>query len=148
MSYSNAQGLLNQYSQVATETGVMEASPHRLIQMLIDGALEKLAAAKGYMERGNMSEKSRHISWAASIVHGLRMSLDRNAGGEIAANLDALYVYMGGRLMEANKENSSATIDEVVGLLKVIKSGWDAIPQSAAPAAMENQPAMKAARSL
>ena len=134
MSYGNTRGVLNQYNQLATETGVSEASPHRLIQMLLEGALEKLAAAKGYLERGNMSQKSRHISWAASIIHGLRMSLDLSAGGELAANLDALYVYMGQRLIEANKENSVAIVDEVADLLKEIKAGWDALPEASPPA--------------
>ncbi len=58
---------------------------------------------------------------------GLRESLDQQNGGEIAANLDRLYEYMVARLVEANIGNDVALIDEVAGLLRNVKSGWDAI---------------------
>ncbi len=119
---------LQQYRNVGAQTGVEAATPHRLIQMLLEGALEKINLAKGYMQRGNISEKGSHISWAISIIDGLRMSLDKSAGGEIAENLDALYEYMGRRLAEANLKDDEAMLDEVCSLLMEIKSAWDAVP--------------------
>ncbi len=117
------------YKQVGSHTGVESATPHRLIQMLIEGALEKINLAKGYMQRGEISLKGTHVSWAISIIDGLRMSLDKEAGGEIAENLDALYDYMGRRLVEANLYNNTDILNEVSGLLLEIKSAWDAIPE-------------------
>jgi flagellar protein FliS len=72
----NIRGALNQYSQVAVQSGISAGSPHRLIQMLMDGALERIATAKGHMERGEVAAKGEQISWAISIVEGLRVSLD------------------------------------------------------------------------
>jgi len=130
MNYSpNKDSMLNQYKQVGAQSGVASASPHRLIQMLMEGALEKINLAKGYMQRGETALKGSHISWAISIIDGLRMSLDKEAGGEIAQNLDDLYDYMGRRLAEANLDNNEAMLNEVAGLIMEIKSAWDAVPE-------------------
>ncbi|MEZ5542637.1 MAG: flagellar export chaperone FliS [Pseudomonadota bacterium] len=125
------QGGIGQYQAVGTQTGVTEASPHRLIQMLLDGALDKIARAKGAMQRNQIEDKGRNITSAGSIVLGLRSSLDMDAGGELAANLDSLYDYMFRRLMDAHLNNELAALDEVASLLREIKQGWDAIPQEA-----------------
>ncbi len=115
------------YNKVSVESDVHEASPHRLIQKLIHGAMEKMAVAKGAIERNDYAAKSRYISWAISIIDGLRMSLDMEAGGEIAKNLESLYEYMSRRLYEANTTNDVAIIDEVTGLMREIQEAWDGI---------------------
>jgi flagellar protein FliS len=120
---------VEQYKSVNTQAGLGSASPHRLIQMLLEGALEKINLAKGNMQRGEVALKSSHISWAISILEGLRMSLDGESGNEIARNLDDLYDYMGRRLMEANAQNSLEMLNEVSGLLVEIKSAWDTVPE-------------------
>lgn len=121
----------SQYRAVDTETGVDAATPHRLIQMLLDGALDKIAMAKGAMQRGEIQQKGDFITSASSIVLGLQGSLDMDAGGELAINLDSLYDYMVRRLMESHLNNDLAGLDEVASLLREIKRGWDAIPQEA-----------------
>lgn len=128
MSYGKNGHGVDQYRKVGTQSEVEMADPHRLIQMLMEGALEKIAKAKQYMSVRNVPEKGRHVSWAISIIDGLRLSLDKEKGGEIASNLDALYDYMTRRLVQANAENNAAYLDEVASLLREIKSGWDAIP--------------------
>lgn len=120
---------VNAYNQVSVQTSVSEASPHRLIQMLIDAAIEKIAMAKGLMQNGKIAEKGNAISLAVAIIDSLRASLDKSQGGEIANNLEMLYEYMIRRLTEANLRNESAILDEVSGLLKPIKEAWDAIPE-------------------
>jgi flagellar protein FliS len=81
------------------------------------------------MQRRKIAEKGNFITSACSIVFGLRSSLDLEAGGELAANLDRLYDYMFRRLMDAHIQNDESALDEVVSLLHEIKNGWDAIPQ-------------------
>ncbi len=132
MAYMNSRGGVKAYHNVGVHGGVMDASPHHLIQMLMQGVLDKAAAAKGYMEQGEISEKCKYISWAISIVDGLRASLDKDSGGEIATNLDGLYDYMSRQLFEANVKNDVAKIDEVIQLMLEIKSAWDVIPPDAA----------------
>ena len=127
MTNTDVRKALKQYGQVGTQTGVEAASPHRLVQMLMEGALDKIAIAKGHMERGNVAQKGEQISLAISIIEGLRMSLDKDKGGEIAANLEALYEYMNERLLQANIKNDLQILDEVGGLMGQIKAGWDEI---------------------
>ena len=81
------------------------------------------------MERKETAHKGAHISWAISIIDGLRSSLDTNAGGEIAQNLDDLYDYMIRRLMRANMEDNPDLLDEVLSLLRSIKDAWDTLPK-------------------
>jgi flagellar protein FliS len=119
---------LEGYGRGAVESEVNFASPHRIIQMLMEGALSKIATAKGCIARNDIAEKSRQITWGMNIIQGLRTSLDAQKGGEVAANLDALYEYMGRRLLEANVSNDVAILDEVSSLLMEVKAGWDNIP--------------------
>lgn len=123
----NAMTALQQYQTVSTQAQAAGADPHRLIQMLMEGGLTRLAQARGAMERQQIAEKGELISKAIGIVNGLRQSLDIEQGGEIAVNLDSLYDYMVRRLMEANLKNDSAILEEVSGLLREVKEGWDAI---------------------
>jgi flagellar protein FliS len=97
--------------------------------MLMEGALDKIATAKGLMDRKDYAGKSQHITWATSIINGLRSGLDMEAGGEIANNLNDLYAYMNRRLIDANVANDTAILDEVSGLLVEVKSAWDAMPE-------------------
>ena len=120
---------VNHYSQVDSYTGVTEAGPHQLVQMLLEGALGKIASAKGMMARGEISNKGEVIGQAISIVGGLRSSLDMSAGGELAANLDNIYEYIERRLVKANLDNDVSIMDEVANLLREIKAAWESIPQ-------------------
>jgi len=127
MNHANIQTVLNEYKQVGVQNNVTDASPHRLVQMLMEGALDRISTAKGHMQRDRFAEKGRYISSAISIIDGLRSSLDFDKGGEIAQNLDALYDYMNRRLLEANVNNSEEMLNEVHSLMSEIKSGWDSI---------------------
>jgi len=121
---------LQQYGSVAVSSEADFATPHRLVQMLMEGVLDKVAAAKGYMQRNEIGPKGEHISWAVSIIGGLREALDFESGGEIARNLDDLYEYMSRRLVEANVANDAAILDEVSSLMLEIKGSWDVMPEN------------------
>jgi len=129
MNMAKLHSAVQEYTRVGVSSGVEEANPHRLIQMLMNGALEKIAMAKGFMARDDIARKGGHISWAISIVDGLRASLDLESGGEIAQNLDDLYDYITRRLARANVENNPVFLDEVASLLRSIKSAWDEVPE-------------------
>ena len=95
--------------------------------MLLEGGLQRLAQAKGAMQYGNIPLKGELLGKAVSIIVGRRDGLDLQKGGELSANLDNLYAYMIQRLSQANLKNDPAMIDEVAGLLREIKEGWDSI---------------------
>lgn len=118
---------------------VEAASPHKLVLMLFDGAVAAIRQAALQMANGNVPEKGRLIGKAAAIIdEGLRPSLNRDAGGELAANLDDLYEYCGLRLLEANLNNDPALLDEVARLLGEIRDAWAQIGK--APATAPAQP--------
>jgi len=118
---------MRQYQQVGVKAQVTEADPHRLIQMLMQGGLDRIAQARGAMEREAYGEKGMLIGKAINIIGGLRDVLDKEAGGELATNLERLYEYMTMRLFEASRHNDVSKLDEVAKLLSEIKSGWDGI---------------------
>jgi len=125
----NASVAMKEYRQNHVQGGVESASPHRLVQMLMEGALEKTIAAKRFMIVKDQAAKGEQISWAISIVDSLRSCLNIEKGGELSQNLADLYDYMEHRLLEANIKNDPKMLDEVGQLIIQIKSGWDAIPQ-------------------
>lgn len=132
MSNYNSQEALKQYRQLGLETQINNATPHRLIQLLMDGALERLNGAKAAMERGDAATKGVLINKAMGIISGLRSSLNMSVEGtDLPERLDNLYDYMVRRLLEASTFNKTEMIVEVIDLLKTIKSGWDGIEPQA-----------------
>ncbi len=125
----NSFSAIQSYSSVRVHSGVEDASPHRLIQMLFEGALERIAQAKGAMLQNQIARKGELIGKAINIVGGLQGSLNDSEGGELAANLDSLYDYVIRRLMQANQQNQPDYLEECGQLLGEIKSAWDAIAE-------------------
>lgn len=123
----NSYSAVNSYASVKVHSGVESASPHRLIQMLFEGALERIAQAKGAIVQKQYERKGELINKAAAIVGGLQGSLNDTEGGALAANLDSLYDYIIRRLTQANYENSLEQLDECARLLGEVKTAWDAI---------------------
>lgn len=127
----NGTAALKQYQQMGAHSGVMDATPHRLIQMLLDGALTRILSAKGALKQNKTAKKGEQIGSAISIIEGLKASLDFEKGGEISKNLDALYEYINHILLQANIKNDESLLDEAGKLLSQIKMGWDAIDPNA-----------------
>lgn len=129
MSHTYPHNALRQYAQTGAQ--VADVEPYKTVQMLLQGAMDRIAIAKGHMQRKETRLKGEFISKAISIIDGLQAGLDRESGGAIAGNLDGLYEYMQRRLLKANLENSITILDEINGLLANIKEAWDAIPDAA-----------------
>jgi flagellar protein FliS len=118
---------LRQYQKVNVHAQTSEANPHRLVQMLMEGGLDRIAQAKGAIARKDIPGKGVLISKAIGIVGGLREGLDLENSADALGNLDNLYVYMMKRLAEANIQSDPKILDEVSDLLRTVKEGWDAI---------------------
>ena len=122
------QHAVNAYSQVGVESNLADASPHKLVLMLFEGAIKAVAKARLAMTKGEIAPKCEAISKAIAIIQeGLQLSLDIKAGGELAENLNALYDYMILRLVFANLKNQVEPLDEVGKLLVDLKNAWTAI---------------------
>ncbi|AFK71136.1 flagellar export chaperone FliS [Pseudomonas putida SJTE-1] len=118
---------LRQYQKVNGVAQTSEASPHRLVQMLMQGGLDRMAQAKGAIARNDIAQRGILLGKAIDIIGGLREGLDLENHGDNLAELDSLYIYMSRRLTEANLKGDPTIIDEVARLLITVKEGWDAI---------------------
>ena len=119
---------INQYKKISIETGVDAANPVELIVMLYEGAIVSCYSAIPYVQKNDYPNKSHFIFKAIRIIQcGLRMSLNKQEGGEMAETLDALYIYMNNLLIKANIDNTTAPIHEVIKLLTELRGAWEAI---------------------
>ncbi|THB67240.1 MAG: flagellar export chaperone FliS [Gammaproteobacteria bacterium] len=125
MSYQSA---TQTYKDIDSYSGAAFANPHQLIQMLMQGVVDKVSIAKSAMAEGQVAVKGESISKAISIIDGLKASLDQEKGGDIAVNLNDLYDYMQRVLVEGNLSNDEGKFNEVISLMQEIKEAWDSIP--------------------
>ncbi|NEX62704.1 flagellar export chaperone FliS [Noviherbaspirillum galbum] len=134
------------YAKLGMETSVAAADPHKLIVMLFEGAMVAVASAVQHMQAGDFEKKGAAISKAIMIIDaGLRASLNKEAGGNLALNLDSLYEYMSKRLLIANLKNQPKVLEEVYDLLKGLKGAWETIGSK--PAESASQPSAAGAYS-
>lgn len=124
------QKFLNQYQQTSVETGLENATPHKLVTMLYDGIIGNLAAAKGAIQRKDFEQKAEKMNKAVSIVGSLRSNLDMKNGGEVAENYEALYAYINRTLFDASAKNDEQKLDEVIQLVKELKASWEMMPDN------------------
>jgi flagellar protein FliS len=131
--FGSRQTGVNAYAKIGIETGVLAASPHKLIVMLFDGALAALNDAATGIRNRDIAVKGKSLSKAIMIIDsGLRAALDKKAGGEIAESLDALYEYMSNRLLTANINSDLGVVEEVQRLLIELRDAWNAIADTPA----------------
>ena len=128
------------YQLIGNQSAVENASPHRLVQLLMERVLTKIAMARGHMDRELVAEKGRHIGDAIDIITLLQASLNDKPDRKLAGNFDALYDYMTRRLVEANLKNDKALLDEVAVLMRELKEAWDAIADHAPQPDAVDQP--------
>lgn len=116
-------------TQAATymEANADRLTPYEVIQLLLDGALERLDQAADQLRQGNEELAGLLMGKAIGIINGLRDNLNFELGGEMAVRLDQLYAYLIVRLQEAEAETGSAVLAESSQLLSELKSGWEAI---------------------
>nr|WP_321271250.1 flagellar export chaperone FliS [uncultured Tolumonas sp.] len=118
---------LKAYTTNNLQAEMSVADPHRVIQLMMQGTLERLAQAKGAISRRDMEAKSSALSKAQALISGLQDSVDLSQG-KIAEDLFALYEYMKQQLWTAGLKLDLDKIDEVANLMITIKSAWDQIP--------------------
>lgn len=116
------------YRKTKLEAELSVATPHRVLQMMYEGLLERLAQAKGAIEIQDLAAKSERLSKAVGIINGLQMSIDKSADPEMGQRLSEMYDYMKQRLNDASLSLDTAAIDEVIELIIPIKEAWDNIP--------------------
>lgn len=134
-SMFSQRNMSNTYRRIDVETGVSGASAHQLTTMLLNGALDSIAQARGAMMSGQIEAKCKAINKCVSIIdEGLKASLNLNEGGDLAQRLNELYFYITTRLTQANLRNDPTALEECANLLTPIRDAWVAIAPTDAPA--------------
>ncbi len=117
------------------QASIDSSTPHQLVNLLLDGLLQSVRMARASLQRGDMSAKGEQIARAVRLIEeGLRMGLDDEQGGDIAANLRRLYDYSVRRLTVANFRNDDAVMAEVQSLFETLAEGWRGIAGTPATA--------------
>ena len=116
------------YQRVSVETAVSEASPHQLVNLLLEGLIRNIGSARAALKRGDLVTKGAQIGKAVRILdEGLKPALDLAKGGDIAANLNGLYGYCSLRLTEANLRNDDTALADVIRVIEPVADGWKQI---------------------
>lgn len=131
----NSDSPLHHYRSVGAYGAAAAEDRTVLVLRMMDGALDRIASARGQIARRETAAKAESLTRAIALLDGLRACLDFERGGEIAANLEQLYDYMTRRLVEANLGDRSEILDEVAGLLGEIRGAWAEMSRTSAPAA-------------
>ncbi|MCD4832148.1 MAG: flagellar export chaperone FliS [Anaerohalosphaeraceae bacterium] len=114
---------VNIYQEVA----ITSQSRGRIVVMLYEGAIKFLKLAINEIKLGNSETKGNYINKAVDIIAELNAVLDMETGGEVAVNLRKLYIFMNTHLSQANAEQSSEMIDDVIRILEELNRGWKEI---------------------
>lgn len=124
----NAIAALAQYGQMKNDTQTMYASPHQLVLMLFDGAIESMSMTIGAIQQKNIEMRGKYNTRAISIINGMRDCLDMNSNSELSENLYSLYQYMAQELFRAGFKDDADTIQNIQTMLKDIRGSWEKIP--------------------
>jgi flagellar protein FliS len=124
----NAIAALAQYGQIKNDAQTTYASPHQLMLMLFDGAIEAMSFTIGAIQNENFELRSKQNTRSITIINGMRECLDMETGGELADNLYSLYQYMTKELFRASFKNDVDTIQNIQTMLKDIRGSWEKIP--------------------
>ena len=126
--YGSNRNYADQYRKVGVTTSVVDADPHKLVSLLLEGACKRIRLAEACLAQGDQARKGKAIGEACAIVGHLNGSLDHEAGGDIAGNLSALYEFVMQRLTEANLNNDASALQDSLSVVVEIESAWNAIP--------------------
>lgn len=124
----NANGIANHYKQVGLQSKTDTASPHAMVLMLLSGAITRIAEAKACMERKDIARKGELLGSSLDIVNALRVSLDKDKGGELAESLEVVYLVSAREILRCNLENDIAGLDAITENLNGIKDAWEMMP--------------------
>lgn len=119
-----------QYASTYVETSVSEATPHKLVAMLYEGALKNLNLAKFFIEKQDFAKKSEHTNKALAIINSLRAGVDLEKGGDVAGNLYDLYDYCYRRVFEGASKNDAEIVQEIIGLINDVQASWAQMPDN------------------
>ena len=122
---------LRAYQKTTVNAEISVADPYYVTKLLYQGLFERLAQAKGAIERGDLALKAKKLSTATAILENLKSTLDFSQSKSIAQGLYDIYSYMIDQVAEASLNLMTQPIDNAIRALMPIKKAWDSIPVTA-----------------
>ncbi|OKY24703.1 flagellar export chaperone FliS [Thalassotalea sp. PP2-459] len=122
---------LSAYKQVDINSNILASDPHQIILLMFDGLLKGIATARGAIERKDYELKAQSLTKSINILDALIQSLDFDSQPEISKNFEVMYSYCIDCLMEASTSLNFAKLDEVVDMIKPVRSAWSEMPEDA-----------------
>ncbi len=132
--------MMNNPYQQYKQTAINTARPEELVLMLYEGGIKFINKAIIAINDKNIQDANECIKRAQDIVEQLIIGLDFKHGGQIAADLEALYDYMKRKLIEANIKKDVTILEEVLGMFREFRETW----MEAMKLARSKQPAQQA----
>jgi flagellar protein FliS len=106
------------------QTSIQSASREKLLLMMYEGAIKFVKLAIAAIEQKKIADKGIYIGRAYDIVLELNNTLDHNVGGEIAKNLEQLYMFITDQLTAANIKNDIQHLKNALKILETLHDGW------------------------
>jgi flagellar protein FliS len=117
------------YNEIEIDSEVMEASPHRLVQLMYEKCIDGIQISRHLMRENDVPKKCRAITKVIDIVNYLKISLNMEAeeAKELSQHLHNVYSYIEHQLSLANLKNETIYLDNALSKLQKIKESWDKI---------------------
>lgn len=118
-----ANRMLSTYRQ----TEVQSRTPLELVVMLYDGGLAFIHQARAAVERRDIPARREASTKALAVISQLQSTLNMEAGGDVARQLDELYTWITGRILKATMDNDAAPLEEAARVLAMLRESWVAL---------------------
>ncbi len=115
------------------KTQVTTASREKILLMLYEGAIRFVKHAQVAMQEKKIADKGKNLSKATAILSELMATLDFKSGGQLATDLESLYVFMIDKLIEGNINNDIECLKSVEGILRTLHAGWQDVIENPRP---------------
>jgi flagellar protein FliS len=106
------------------QLSIQSATPLGLVVMLYDGAIAFLHRAIEAMEARDIEKKCHHLNRALAVIIQLEGSLNFEQGGEVARTLQAFYMCARAQMQQANIENSTEILRELIEHFTALRDAW------------------------
>ena len=128
------------------EAAVRGASPVRLVVLLYEQAIEDLRRALAAHANSDIEGRTREINHAILVIDHLQATLDKDQGGQVAANLERFYNLVRAGMIEAQFRQSVAVLEQQISHLMLVYEAWCEVERgTAAQATATAGPAQPAA---
>ena len=121
---------MNRQLQTYGTQQILASDPVTLVALLYGKAVMSLKSAIEAIGQNDVEGRWQANNKAVEIVKHLLMTLDMEKGGEVAANLEALYGYMLRRLLDVDIRNDARAAEEVINLLEPLCSSWSELARA------------------